>query len=109
MSAGLSAKSLWRATIANHSADGHTEAVEKLCATTGIRCGYSLLYGDLTRTPVLPLVDNHSGGPSAPAGVVPRARAGSGNLLWSRWRSSSVRQSKRLIIAVSPVQVRPPL
>jgi large subunit ribosomal protein L33 len=25
------------------------------------------------------------------------------------WRSSSVRQSKRLIIAVSPVQVRPPL
>jgi imidazolonepropionase-like amidohydrolase len=26
-----------------------------------------------------------------------------------RWRSSSVRQSKRLIIAVSPVQVRPPL
>src|SRR5580693_2021275 len=29
-------------------------------------------------------------------------------LRW-RWRSSSVRQSKRLIIAVSPVQVRPPL
>ena len=25
------------------------------------------------------------------------------------WRSSSARQSKRLIIAVSPVQVRPPL
>src|SRR5690348_3123957 len=34
---------------------------------------------------------------------------GSGTLTWSAWRSSSVRQSKRLIIAVSPVQVRPPL
>ena len=38
-----------------------------------------------------------------------RGPPGSGTLTWSAWRSSSVRQSKRLIIAVSPVQVRPPL
>ena len=41
--------------------------------------------------------------------VVRAAPPGSGTLTWSAWRSSSVRQSKRLIIAVSPVQVRPPL
>src|SRR5579863_8405303 len=44
-----------------------------------------------------------------PSGQRPNPRGRSGNLAALARRSSSVRQSKRLIIAVSPVQVRPPL
>src|ERR1700723_2898472 len=83
-----------------HRIDGSPTLVDNLCATCCADVDTAVSLGD-------------SGVDNTPGAVDNRLRRGQPHdrVLLSRrtWRSSSARQSKRLIIAVSPVQVRSPL